>query len=207
MADFANAIVEWGPSPESITLLELLKGQLDITDNARDPELSMYLEMAGQAAEKYIDNIIDQRDVTENISISRHPVPARYDPVSGLTSITVDGEDVTANYELFQDEGLSWAVKDRSGGAITGSFDQMTLVYTAGYDPIPADLGFALVQASMSYEAGGAASGGEVKREQVTGVGTIEYSTSDDSSSQNIKVGMLPGVATAVLNLYRRVWA
>ena len=140
MSDFANAIIEWGPAPSSITLLELLKQQLDITDNTRDDELSMYLGMAGSACERYLDNIIDQRDVSERFTTDRHPIALRYYPVDALVGISVDGVDLLSEYELFHEEGLAWNVKNTCGWHEGSCFEQMIITYTAGYDPLPADL-------------------------------------------------------------------
>ena len=208
MSDFANAIIEWGDPAQSITLLELLKGQLNIdpADTSRDAELSMYLEMAGSACEKYIDNIIDQRDVSERFKTDKHPIALRYYPVSDLVGVSVDGDDQLADYELFQEEGLSWGVKNTCGWHEGSCFEQMTLTYTAGYDPLPADLGYAVVAAGKVYEAPGGAAVGSVKKESVVGVGSIEYETGSDASGGGGS-GMLTSSVTDVLDLYRRMWA
>jgi hypothetical protein len=68
--------------PGDPTLLDLFKVQMDTSkgDTSKDALYSQYLEMAGIAAENYIDNIIEQRNVTENISHARTPVALRYWP-------------------------------------------------------------------------------------------------------------------------------
>ncbi len=203
MTDFANLTIEWGTTPDSITLLELLKQQLDITDSAMDTELSMYLDMAGNAAEKYIDNIIEQRDVVERFASVNDPIALRYYPVTDLVLVGIDSVNVTTDYQLFFETGIGWTVKNTSGRSVGTSFKQMDITYTAGYDPLPADLGFAIVQSAMSYETG--ASGGAVKRESVVGVGSIEYAT-DESSGAAVRVGQLPASAVAVLDAYRRLY-
>lgn len=205
MSDFANATIEWGPTPDSITLLELLKQQLNITDNARDTELSMYLDMAGSAAEKYIDNIIDKRDVSEKFKTDAHPIALRYYPVSDLVGLSVDGVDQLADYQLFQEEGLSWGVKNTCGWHEGSCFEQMVITYTAGYDPLPADLGYAIVSAGRIYESGTGAAIGSVKKETVVGVGSIEFETGGTSTGSFY--GMLPVAVTDVLDKYRREWA
>jgi len=87
MTDFANDVISWGSTPTELSLLDLMKQMLGIVDTARDAELSMYLDMAGNAAERYIDNIIEQREVTERISKKYVPVPLRYYPVTTVTSV------------------------------------------------------------------------------------------------------------------------
>ncbi len=81
-------------------------------------------------------------------------------------------------------------------------FDQVEIRYTAGYNPVPADMGYAIVQAGVSYDTGG--SGGAVRVERVTGVGSIEYATGEE---QYVRVGQLPASAVAVLDRYRRYYA
>jgi hypothetical protein len=203
MTDFANAEIAWGAGSgaETITLLQLLKDQLGETGSGRDSELSMYLDMAGNSAEQYVDNVLVQREVVEQKPISGSPVALRYWPyVSGL-AIEIDGETVTSDFELFKSEGVNWAVKDRCAASRSNCFDQMTLTYTAGYDPLPSTIGFAIVQGAMGFEAG-ADQGGPVSRETVVGVGTVEYTSQADGATAGM--GMFPGSAVALLDQYRR---
>ena len=204
MTDFANLTIEWGTTPDSITLLELLKQQLDITDASMDAELSMYLDMAGNAAEKYIDNIIEQREVIERFPSVNDPIALRYYPITTLALVEIDSVDVTTDYQLFYQTGIGWSVKNVSGSSVGTKFEQMDITYTAGFDPLPAELGFAIVQSAMSYETG--SSGGAVKRESVVGVGSIEYAT-DEVSGVSVRVGQLPASAVAVLDAYKRLYA
>lgn len=200
MTDFASLPID---APDNPTLLELLKWQLEIEpfDTSRNKELSIYLEMAGQAAEKYIGNAIEKREMKENLSHARTPVALRYSPYGGDLVVTVDGVDVSTDYEVFTDDGLSWAVRDISGSSRETSFSQMTISYTAGYNPLPADLGYALVQSGEGYAAGG--SGGSIKRESVVGVGSTEYYGGDEGSGAT-RVGQLPASAVSVLDSYLR---
>jgi hypothetical protein len=76
----------------------------------------------------------------------------------------------------------------------------MNIAYTAGYEPLPADLGAAIATAAISYEQGTGASG-EVKKESVVGVGSIEYSVSTDDGGAD---GFLSAAVTGTLDRYRR---
>lgn len=204
MADFASATVEWGSVPDSITLLDLTRQLAGLCDTDRDRELAMYLQMAGEAAENYVSNVLALKSVTERIARSRAPVALRYTPyVDGLT-VTVDGVDVSADYEAYQDDGLAWAVRGASEVYRSGSFSQMVITYNAGYDPLPADLGYAIAQAALAYLNSNSASSGAVKKESIVGVGSIEYATADDLVGG---VGMLPAATVAVLDRYRRYFA
>ena len=204
MTDFANLTIEWGTTPDSITLLELMKQQLDITDASMDAELSMYLDMAGNAAERYIDNIIEQREVIERFPIVSDPIALRYYPIQTLVLVEIDSVDKTTDYQLFYQSGIGWSVKNVSGCDKGTKFEQMDVTYTAGFSPLPAELGFAIVQSALSYETG--ASGGSIRRESVVGVGSIEYAT-DEASGAAIRVGQIPASAVAVLDAYKRLYA
>ena len=197
--DFSAATIEWGAN--TITLLDLMKDILGITDNARDIELSMYLQAGGEACERYIDNVIAQHDVNENFRIVTNPKALRYWPVTALTAVTIDGTDVTADWELFTEDGVAWSVKDKCNRDSGSCFEQMVVTYTAGYEPLPADLGYAVVIAGIAYESEQGGVSGSVKRESVVGVGTIEYSTGDDAVSG---VGALSPSVIGSLEPYRR---
>jgi len=202
MTDFANLVVAVPGDP---TLLELYKAQLDVdsNDTSQDLVLSQYLEMAGAAAESYIDNVIEQRSVTENFSHTRTPVAMRYWPYVDNLVVTIAGEVVTDEFTVYLDEGLGWAVKG-TGSSKSSDFEQMVLTYDAGYNPLPADLAFALIQSGGVYSQG--SSGGPVSKESIVGVGSVTYDTSDSSGS-SVRVGMLPASAVAVLDTYRRMYA
>ena len=198
MANYADAVIEW--SDNTSTLLDLVKQILDICDNdtSRDDELSLFIQMAGQACEKYIDNKLVSQEVTEKFSHSRTPIALRYWPAGSLVSVIKDGDDVTADWEVFTDDGIQWAVRDRSGSSVSCSFDQLDILYNCGYDPLPADLAYAIARTSLGYEQNGAT--GEVKRESIVGVGSIDYATSADDVGAE---GMLSASTVDTLNLYR----
>jgi hypothetical protein len=203
MTDFANLVVAVPGDP---TLLELYKAQNDVdkNDTSQDLVLSQYLEMAGAAAESYIDNIIEKRTVTEKWKNTRTPIALRYWPVVDNLSVVIDGEDKTDEYTLYLEDGIGWSVKGNSENSIGEPFIQVDVSYDAGYDPLPADLAFALIQSSGVYSQG--SSGGPVSKESIVGVGSITYDTSDSSGS-SVRVGMLPASAVAVLDKYRRMYA
>ena len=203
MSDFANLPVDL---PNNPTILDLLKQELGIdpSDFTRDTELTIYIETAGLAVERYIDNIVEQRQVTERHSKSNHPTALRYYPVDTLDNVVVDGVDKTTDYDLYHDEGLAWSVKDSCGRDRNCCFDQMNITYVAGYNPVPPDLGFAIVVAAKTYDTGVQA--GNVKKEVINGVGSIEYTTGGDDADYT-KVSHLPDSAVGVLDSYRRHWA
>ena len=185
------------------TLLELTKQLLGIEaiDTTRDTELSVFLDMAGAAAEQYIDNILDQRTVTEQFKNTHTPVALRYWPGGDVTSVLIDGVESVADYsELYQD-GLEWVLKDFNSSGLC--WTQMEIVYTAGYDPLPSEVGYAIVRGAISYDADAVGSG-PLKRESIVGVGSLEYDTALASATN---VGMLPASSVAALQPYRRYHA
>jgi len=198
-ADYAAATIEWGAN--SITLLELVKQKLGIVDGSQDDELSMYLQIAGEACEAYCDNVLALQSATEQHPVTFSPIALRYYPFVTLTSVTVDGDDLVADYESFESEGVDYITTSRTSATRPSGFKQMDIVYEAGYEPLPADLGSAIAVAAISYEQGTGATG-EVKKESVVGVGSIEYTTANDSSSGS--TGFLSASVTGTLDKYRR---
>lgn len=198
-ADYAAATIAWGAS--SITLLELVKQKLGIVDGSQDDELSMYLQIAGESCEAYCDNVLAEQAATEQHAVTFSPVSLRYYPFVTLNAVTVDGDDVTADYESFESEGVDYITLNRTSSTRPDGFKQMNIAYTAGYEPLPADLGAAIAVAAISYEQGTGATG-EVKKESVVGVGSIEYTTANDSSSGS--TGFLSASVTGTLDKYRR---
>jgi len=197
-ADYAAATIVYGAN--TITLLELIKQKLNITDTAQDDELSLYLQIAGEACETYCDNVLAEQATTEQHPVKSSPIALRYYPFVTLNAVTVDGDDVTADYETFESEGVDYVTSSRTGCTNPDGFKQMNIAYTAGYEPLPADLGAAIASAAISYEHGTGATG-EVKRESVVGVGSIEYNTSTDDNGSD---GFLSAAVTGTLDRYRR---
>jgi len=200
-ADYSSATIEYGSGPTSITLLELVKQKLGIVDGTQDDELSMYLQIAGEACEAYCDNVLAEQDTTEQHAATFSPVALRYYPFVTLNAVTVDGTDVTDDYETFESEGVDYVTIARTATNYPDGFKQMNIAYTAGYEPLPADLGAAIASAAISYEQGTGATG-EVKKESVVGVGSIEYTTANDASSGS--TGFLSSSVTGTLDKYKR---
>ena len=198
-ANYALATIVYGAA-QSITLLQLVKDKLGIVDGTQDYELTLYLQIAGEACEAYCDNVLAEQATTEQHPFKISPIALRYYPFVTLNAVTVDGDDVTADYEAFESEGVDYVTSSRTGCTKPDGFKQMNIAYTAGYEPLPADLGAAVAAAAISYQTGTGATG-TVKRESVVGVGSIEYSVdSEDSGS----TGFLSAQVTGTLDKYRR---
>jgi hypothetical protein len=202
-ADYCAATIEWGGN--TMTLLDLMKKQLDMctTDTSMDAELCLWLQMAGEACEAYCDNVLAAQDVTERHPATHSPVSLRYWPVSDVTNATVviDGQDVSTDYEFFYGGGVDFITVSRTGRTLPDGFKQMDITYRAGYEPLPSDLAYAIVAAGNSYNSGIAGTG-EIKRESVVGVGSVEYATSADQAGN---YGVLSSNVIATLDKYRRL--
>jgi len=199
-ANYADATISWNGN--SITLLEFLKQQIDICENdtSRDDELSLWLQMAGEACEAYCDNVLASCDTTEQHPAKISPVALRYYPVSALNAVTVDAVDVTDDYEVFESEGVDYITSSTTGRTCPDGFKQMNIEYTAGYDPLPADLAYAITRTAINYDNTTFGTG-VVKKESVVGVGSIEYATSDDTTGN---VGAISSAAVSTLDKYKR---
>lgn len=203
--DYASAVIDWPGG--TVTILELTKQiiGMDPNDFTRDAELSMYITAAAQSAESYIDNKIAAQLVVEKYARSKSPVDLRYYPATDITEVMIDGQDRTDDFEIFESEGLVWTANGRCYSKQNLCFDQMTIAYTAGYDPIPTNLGYVIALTASNFEAGSVTSGA-VESESIVGVGTIKYTTSTDEDNTG-SVGPISGPSVSILNFYKRMYA
>ncbi len=209
------------------TLLDLLKLFLGIDpgDSTQDEELTRALNFAGDFIETYLDRVIGKREVTEYfphhfgvIELHNMPVDTSIRPVVTLNETEQTGYEVfmyrgkagfLSRQGMRQDVPLDWR-----------SFEQAVVTYTAGFDPIPADLSQCIVwTAAALYNSegtgtlpGGGGSSGEVKSVSVYDVGSITYdvgssSTGGAGSGYYGAIGPIPSMAAEVLTRYKRMSA
>ena len=198
--DYAGAEVEWVTG--TTTLLDIVKDKLGITDTAQDDDLKLYINMAGVACENYIDNKIVSQPVTELFAMSKTPIALRYWPAADLTEVVIDGTDVTADWELMTSDGIVWSLSNRHSASRVDYFNQMSISYTAGYDPVPGDIGYAIAATSIGYYTqSGISTSGQIKKEVVQGVGSVEYTTDSETTTST---GLISSASIGVLEMYRR---
>lgn len=190
-------------------LLELLKTLLGIktVDSTRDKELTAYLRGAIVSCETYLDDIIDRRAVTQAWTDVHSPVLLRYSFASDLTSVIFDGEDVTSEWSLLSSDSVSQLYRaDHTFFCAMGK--EFKASYTAGYSSCPYDLMLAIAYTAAAIESqsgdGISAPGLSLKRETVTGIGTIEYET-NGVVGETMPVGLIPAQAVQILDMYRRL--
>ena len=200
MADYSDALIEWGSN--TTTMLDFTKGLLGIEtiDPSRDDEVSLFIQMAGEACEMFIDNKIFEQNVTERFVTLQSPIALRYWPAGALVSVLRDTVDETTDWEIYIQDGIQWTVR-YTGGSGSG-YKQLDITYAAGYNPVPSDLAYAVAKTAIGYERqGGGANSGSVSKETIVGVGSIEYNTNEDGLGS---VGMLSPTTVGTLNMYRR---
>ena len=204
MIDYSQVVVQYGTPATDVTLLDLTKRLMDVQScsGQRDDELTLYIQMAGEAAERYCENVLAQQAVTELVPHEKSQHLLIYFPYFDGLTVDVGGEDVTADYEVMRDGKLAYAVKERCYFTQSSCYEQMTLTYNAGYDPLPAELGYVIARAAIAYDEQGDSTG-PVRRETVAGVGTIEYETSGAESITNF--GTFNAASITVLDKYKRV--
>ena len=197
--DFPGALIHYTGEGQ-MTLLEYMKQRLGVTSNEQDVQLSCSLNIAGVACEKYADNIFDKRQVIEEHERKLSPIPLRYFPASDLFSVELDGQDETERFTLYNSQGIVWAKGESWSHGTT--FEQLSLIYDAGYSPMPLDLADAIVTAAIAYENQSTVTAGAVKKETIVGVGSIEYNVGSEASSGDY--GMIPAAVISVLERYTR---
>lgn len=190
-------------------LLKMLKTLMGIKspDTSRDDELTAYLRGAIVACETYLDDVIDRREVTQAWVEGQSPLLLRYSFAAALTNVTLDGEDVTSEWQLLAADGYSKLYRvDET--ILVFAAEKLTATYTAGYASCPYDLMLAIATTAAAMESkagdGGAAPNEIIKKESVTGIGTVEYDTTG-VVGETSPVGMIPATAVQILDMYRKV--
>ncbi len=190
-------------------LLALFKTLLGVeqNDTSRDDELTAYLQGAITICETYIDDIIDRRAVTERWLRKQAPMTLRYREAAQLTAVTLEGEDVTAEWEILLGELYAELHRvDRCSFVFTD--EEMVVSYTAGLATCPYDLMLAIRDVAAAIEAqsgaGAVVNGLPVKRESINGIGTVEYDTSG-MRGNTAPIGMMTAKAIQLLDPYRRI--
>jgi len=216
--DWSALIVDVTGDP---TLLDELKAFLGITDTLQDAELTSALNKSGPMVETYLDRVIAAREVTEEYAhhfgtVTLHNLPV--DTAAPVT-VTLNGVDQT-DYSIWLNRGkmghLSRTGVSRDTPLDWRKYDQVDVVYTAGYSPIPSDLAQGIVWTAADMYASdgtGAAPGGAsgaVKSMSINDVGSISYDVGG-SSGGGSGIWSAPGViseqSAQIVSRYKRMSA
>jgi len=177
-------------------LLDMLKAILGIStfDTCRDSELTALLNGTIQRCETYIDNIIDQREVSELFSGRKTPIALNYYPVGNLVSVELNGSDVIADWEARVNFGLGKLRKKNGLSDWLSDDDELVVTYQAGYAECPYDLMQAIAHLAASTDPSlGSQGSGRVKKETITGIGSVEYDFQGDG---------IPPISKPILEKY-----
>ena len=218
-AAFAQPGDEPIPDQSLLDLLKLFLG-IDLDDTSNDPALVRALNLAGLMAERYIDNVIVQRESYEYFAHHVGTVLLRYNPIdlSKPVTVTLSGEE-REGYEAFLIAG-SAAYLTRTGLAYDmphdwRNFEQVRVAYTAGWNPLPDDLAQALVYiAADLYNSEGTGSvpggaSGDVKSATLFDVGSMSFDVGSASGGAGgwptNDLGVINATAASILSSYRRL--
>jgi hypothetical protein len=208
----------------SVVTVEELKAKLGIPaeppDPALDARLQSMLDETQAMVEGYIGMAIEPTPLTmwsgQGICGSATFALPVY-PVISLDMVTIQGEEQDlAEFWLSQADGLVYPA-DACGCARGGCFcccpGPSRVDYTAGFDPVPDDLYYALLNLSADYYAGNAGStattfgGDRVKSVTIFGAMSIGFdggsSASSASSSSGLEVPPFLQSWTWVLDKYQ----
>ena len=199
--DYASAQIEYGGTPSTVTLLELAKQLAGVIGSSEDELWTLYCQFAGEAAESYCDNKLVSQSVVQNIIGLPHPILLRHNPATSFESIIVDGLDVTSDYVLYTEDGLQWLKKDPAWDVFVTTPTQTVITFTSGFDPLPAEVGYAIARAATEYQRDDPSAAAPIKKESVVGVGSLEYDTKNYLVGE---FGVLTKESTTILDKYKR---
>jgi hypothetical protein len=184
---------------EILALLKTLLG-ISAADTSRDLELDSLIDGAIAVCEIYLDDIIDRRSVTETWTSGKFPQLLRYRDASDLTEATLDGEDVLSSWSIVA--GDAYAKLKPNSGAFEIDDEVFSVSYSAGFASCPYPLKLVIRDVASHLEArSGAPEMARIKRENIVGVGSVEYA---DQGSGTDAVGVIPPQCVQILNMYRR---
>lgn len=182
----------------SLTTLAKVKNQLDIpvSDTSQDTRLNTYLNAASAAIESYCERKFEQTTYTEYHHGRRmNFIMPREFPIISVTELRVDGDRVfTDPSTLIPVNEYSIADRNRTifySGKFPQGFNNIKLVYSAGYATIPGDIELACIWACEWF----------VKHRERKDIGRTSVSKGDES------VGILasmPPMILELINPYKR---
>lgn len=181
----------------SLTTLAKVKSQLDIpsSDVSQDTRLNTFIAAASQAIESYCERKFESTSYTEYHHGRRmNFIMPREFPIISVTSIHIDNDRVYSANTLIDASDYSVADRGRTiyyNGKFPQGFNNIKLVYTAGYATVPADIDLACIWAVEWFE----------RHRKDRNMGRTSVSKGDES------VGILaemPPMVLQMINPYKR---
>lgn len=201
-------LVQAATSTDLVTL-DIVKDELNITNNKSDAKLKRYIAEASQAAQNFINCILAVETLLDEFWPTRDPYPAvipggedplqlsKY-PVVSVASVTENGDLLTVDSDYLVDIAKGQLIRlDSNGYPKKWPAYPIAVQYAAGYAPIPADVAGKIVRmvTGRYYSAGRDPS---MMSENIPGV--REYRVWVPTGAD---AGNLPPDVMDVLNNYR----
>lgn len=211
MVDWNEVLVD---SPAQETLLDMLKSFMGIEDETQNAELTRGLNLAGPMVERYLDRVVAEREVTQHFPNHFDTVVLHNYPIIGDVVVMLNG-DQQETYEWYRDAG-GLVHLSKSGQAWDApmdwrKFDNVDVVYTAGWAEVPVDLAYGICNvASLLAETEGTGDtlnggSGELRSFQLYDVGSLNYQTNSASGqTMMLQSGMIPNSVAEMISSYRR---
>ena len=169
-----------------------------------DAEITRALTRVQNRIEGYLDRMLEsQEHVDKHLFVGPEPVVLLQWPVTALTSIDKDGDDIDVSSVLLDwKTGLLHHKNKLTWG------EDVEITYTAGYESCPEDIKMILIDLAQSHLAGtlevmGPASTRALKRDTVYGVSSVEYDT-NLVDTKGIEFYPELGPYTRMLDKYKR---
>lgn len=205
-AGFLQCLAIWEapvPACQLITLAEL-KSALGITDAANDDELNRLIGVYSQAVANYTERQLCEAP-REVVYVARGYCNVRQLlvpqwPIVSVESVELDGAVLDEDQWYFN--GMAGYLYPTAGQG-WGINQYLLLKYTAGFDPVPADVQEAMIQmCGSAFNTGSGLAVGPIKRQRVEGAVTEEYF--DPRSALGVGSGAgAVGNYTSTLDYYR----
>lgn len=152
-------------------------------------QIQMAVDMASAEVRAYTDQFLSQQ--TETISlrplsgVSGQIVLPQY-PVTAVPAITVEGQALTENIDYaWSDRGVVTFRGSVCIGWVTGLPPLVTITYTHGYNPLPADIAEIVLGSAKRYID---APSDQVVESETLGSWSVKYSTVADGLSPTEKL-------------------
>lgn len=192
-----------------LTTLDVVRDELGITDNAKNATLQRYITAASLMAAQYCNRVFPAETITDKVLRRRESWPRLLPtgaqvlqlerwPLVSVTSVTEDGTALVAGTDFTPVGSAGQLIRlDSNGNARSWCIFPLTVVYVAGYDPIPSDVEDAVIRmVTRRYLSKGRDP--NLKQQNIPGVLEQSWWIATGSESGN----MSPDISD-ILNNYR----
>lgn len=192
-----------------LTTLDVVRDELGITDNAKNATLQRYITAASLMAAQYCNRVFPAETITDKVLRRRDSWPRLLPtgaqvlqlerwPLVSVTSVTEDGTVLVAGTDFTPVGAPGQLIRlDSNGNARSWCVFPLTVVYVAGYDPIPSDVEDAVIRmVTRRYLSKGRDP--NLKQQNIPGVLEQSWWIATGSESGN----MSPDISD-ILNNYR----